>query len=201
MPQSGHPRLQWLTTCLRRGLDVPVETVTRAVAVLSAAAFLAAFLWVALSRITYPYDLEWMEGGMLTHSLRLLQGKPLFGPPSVDFIPYIYQPFYAMVVAAVGLLTGLSLPVARGVSLVSTAVVAYLLFRTVHRETRDTLVAWIGVGLLFAEYPVVGFWYDLARVDNLFMALTFTGLYVARYHGAGRGGWAVPVVEATTRLT
>ena len=27
------------------------------------------------SRVTYPYDLEWMEGGMLHHALRIQEAR------------------------------------------------------------------------------------------------------------------------------
>ncbi len=154
-----------------------------AMALTAAGAFVFLFAWISLSRVGYPYDLEWMEGGMLTHSLRLLEGKSLFGPPSVAFIPYIYQPLYSMIVALFGTWFGLSLPLARCVSIVSTWLMAGLLFRTVQRETGSLAVAAAGLGMLFALYPVTGFWYDLARVDSLFMALVFLSLFLAKYHG------------------
>ena len=37
--------------------------------------FLGMLGWVYLNRLTYPYDLEWMEGGMLMHAVRLSLGK------------------------------------------------------------------------------------------------------------------------------
>ncbi|MBA3503924.1 MAG: hypothetical protein H0T65_26425, partial [Deltaproteobacteria bacterium] len=41
-------------------------------------------------RVGYPYDLEWMEGGMLHHALRIKNGEGIYVPPSIDFIPYLY---------------------------------------------------------------------------------------------------------------
>ena len=38
-------------------------------------------------RWNYPFDLEWMEGGMLVHVDRLRSGEGLYVPPSADFIP------------------------------------------------------------------------------------------------------------------
>ena len=54
---------------------------------------------VWLSRLTHPYDLEWMEGGMLTHSWRILEGLPLYPEPSPEFIPFIYPPGYSSLLA------------------------------------------------------------------------------------------------------
>ncbi len=186
MPEGRRtPSRRRLCSAVVRCLDAKVETWVQVLALLAAVWFVFCFLWVSFSRIGYPYDLEWMEGGMVTHSLRLLRGRSLFGPPSVEFIPYIYQPFYSVVVALIGHWVGLSIPLARGVSVVSTWVVAGLLFRTVQRETGSVRAAVAGVGLLFALYSVTGYWYDLARVDTLFMALVFGALYVGKYH-AGR---------------
>ena len=55
-------------------------------------------------RVAYPYDLEWMEGGMLHHALRIQQGQGIYNPPSIDFIPYLYTPLYPALLAMFGLL-------------------------------------------------------------------------------------------------
>ncbi|MFN3781621.1 MAG: hypothetical protein ACK4SO_05555, partial [Candidatus Kapaibacteriota bacterium] len=54
--------------------------------------FLTAY--VMFSRLQYPYQLEWMEGGEVEHIQRLLDGKKIYCEPSMEFIPYIYTPFY-----------------------------------------------------------------------------------------------------------
>ena len=61
---------------------------------------LGIFGWMVAHRLPYPYDLEWMESGMLCHALRLLNGQPIYAPPSVDFIPHLYTPLWSMVVVA-----------------------------------------------------------------------------------------------------
>ena len=40
-----------------------------------------------LLRVGYPFDLEWMEGGMLLHADRVLKGEGIYVPPSFEFIP------------------------------------------------------------------------------------------------------------------
>src|SRR5262245_34390996 len=64
------------------------------------------FAWVVARRIAYPYDLEWMESGMLCHALRLYEGQPIYAAPSVDFIPHLYTPLYPAVVALLARVTG-----------------------------------------------------------------------------------------------
>jgi hypothetical protein len=78
------------------------------------------------ARFAYPYDLEWMEGGMLTHAAQLDEGRTMYRAPSVDFIPYLYTPLYPTVLAALGKLFGLGYQVGRAVSIVSTFIVLLL---------------------------------------------------------------------------
>ena len=50
--------------------------------------YVAVFLLVALGRIGYPFELEWMEGGAIAHVQRILAGQALYVPPSLDFVPF-----------------------------------------------------------------------------------------------------------------
>ena len=42
-------------------------------------------VWAA--RAPYPFDLEWMEGGMLAHAWRLANGLPLYVEPGPKIPP------------------------------------------------------------------------------------------------------------------
>src|SRR6266702_667106 len=70
-------------------------------------------------RLGYPYDLEWMEGGMLCHALRFVDGQPLYAPPSLDFIPYLYTPLYPFALFVLGKLFGVGYVLARALSILS----------------------------------------------------------------------------------
>jgi hypothetical protein len=61
------------------------------------------------ARVSYSFDIEWLEGGALLHALRLRQGLPLYGPPALDFIPFNYTPLEPWLVASLSRL--LFLPV------------------------------------------------------------------------------------------
>lgn len=148
----------------------------------------ALFLCVALSRRAYPYDVEWMEGGQLIHSFEMLNGRFPFGKPSADHIPFPYQPAYSALVAGLGAIFGLSLPLARSVSITATLACAAFVGYAVGRETQSRSWAVLAGLAVFSFYGVTGFWYDLARVDSLFLALLLAGLCVAKY--ATRARWA-----------
>src|SRR5712691_1385298 len=77
-------------------------------------------------RLAYPYDLEWMEGGMLVHAWRLMHGETIYPAPSVDFIPYLYTPGYPALLAGLGKVFGLGYALGRAVSAVSLVAILVL---------------------------------------------------------------------------
>ncbi|MEZ4471662.1 MAG: glycosyltransferase 87 family protein [bacterium] len=158
-----------------------------------AVAYLLLFVGLALLRLTYPFDLEWMEGGMVSHAARLQAGLPIYAAPSADFVPFFYTPGYPALLAALAPVTGgLGFGLARGVSLVSTLVAMGFLFRIGQREAgwRWGLLA---AGLYAALFRVNGAFYDLARPDALFTALLMAAVYTVRY---GRGWRGVALAAA-----
>src|SRR5437899_12451711 len=72
----------------------------RVLLVLVSAAALANLAFAFGRRIAYPYDLEWMEGGMLCHALRLVHGEPIYAEPSARFVSFAYMPLYPAVLRA-----------------------------------------------------------------------------------------------------
>jgi hypothetical protein len=151
-------------------------------------------------RVAYPYDLEWMEGGMLHHALRLQTGAGIYTPPSVDFIPYLYTPLYPALLATLGELFGLSYTLGRMLSVLSrvgSGVIGYMSIcapRFRHAARLPALVgATLALGLFAAIYPYVEGWYDLVRADTMFLMLITAGIAAAANwsaEGAGLRGHA-----------
>ena len=125
---------------------------------------------VIASRIGYLYELEWMEGGMLDHVGRLLEGKALYVAPSLDFVPFLYPPLYYGLSALVAKLIGLSFLPLRLVSLASSIFCGWLIYRFASSE-EGREAGWLAAGLFAATFLIGGAWFDLARVDMLFLAL------------------------------
>ena len=149
------------------------------------------FLAVALLRLSYPFDLEWMEGGSVDHVVRVLAGQPLYVAPQVTFIPYEYPPLYFWLSAAVARLTGVGYLPLRLVSLVSTLAVFWCLARLVLEETGRWLPGLLAAGLYAATFRASGAWFDLARVDSLLLALFLWGLVIIRTRRSQAGHvWA-----------
>jgi hypothetical protein len=163
------------TTGLDRFSDIP--------AVLATVWMAGLLAYTIAGRLTFPYDLEWMEGGMLVHAWRVLQGEPLYVVPTSDFVPFIYPPLYHWVVAAVGGVFGFGYPAARAVSVVGTFATAGFAVWAARTEGVRWGLAIAAAGLYLSAFEDTGGFFDLARLDGLFMALT-TGALVAGRHRA-----------------
>jgi hypothetical protein len=144
-------------------------------------------------RVAYPYDLEWMEGGMLHHALRISQGEGIYGPPSVDFIPYLYTPLYPTLIALFGAPLGISYLVGRLISIAALVGIAAVSAGSLAgARLRRAGVTWASValalGLFAACYPFVEGWYDVVRADTLYVFLITAGLAaLPRWAAAGTG--------------
>ncbi len=157
-------------------------------------AMLVVYARMFLARLIYPLDLEWMEGGVLVHVQRLVEARPLYVAPSVEFIPFAYTPFYYIAVALPATLLGVSFFLARLISLLALASIPAAYFRAVSSLEPGSvrrlpwfamLAALLGLTLILLEYFTTGAWLDLARGDTLFLALTLWGGVVLA--GAERG--------------
>jgi len=146
------------------------------------------YLAVALLRLRYPFELEWMEGGAVDHVARILDGRQLYLAPSIDFVPFVYPPLYFYLSAALAKAIGLGFLPLRLVSLASSLACLALLFRIVARETGCRRAGLCAAGLYAATFAASGAWFDLARVDSLFVALLLGGLERLRFGDRSAGG-------------
>jgi hypothetical protein len=163
---------------------------------------LVTLFWAISHRVFYPYDLEWMEGGMLHHAQRIADGVGIYGPPTVDFVPYLYTPLYPGLLAALGDVFGLSFALGRivsvlsliGIAITTGAAIAGPARRAARAGVDDRPLAWLGVltalALFAAGYPWTGGWYDLVRNDSFFLALVTVGLHVTVRWSRTGTGWA-----------
>jgi len=178
----------------------PVRTGSKALSLVAAAYYLSALAWATASRIRYPFALEWMEGGMVDHVRRVLAGAPLYGEPTLEFTPFIYPPLYTWVSAAASTVMGVSFSTLRGVSLTATVGCLLLIYSYVRRETGSMAAPLLAAGLFASTFALNGRWFDLARVDSLFLLLVLWGAYTLRFHGR-RGSVAAGVLFALAFLT
>ncbi|KIG16793.1 Glycosyl transferase, family 2 [Enhygromyxa salina] len=131
-------------------------------------------------RIGFPLELEWMEGGTLQQAWRVQQGLPVYGPPSPDFVPFLYTPLYPAVVAALGFVVPLGYGLARAVSIAAVIATCAALWRLCRIEDKPRAHAWFAIGLFLSGYVFCFRWLDIARGDALFLALLIWGLVLLR---------------------
>lgn len=171
----------------------------RRLGILAALGVVAVYAVVALQRVVYPYDLEFIEDGMLMQALRMAQGLPTYLPPNAGFVPHAYPPLYPWLGSWLLLLTGPALWPLRALSLAATLASALLVYAISRRESRETVVAAAGAAVFLAGNRLMGGWYELARVDALFVTLVLAGMALVIYRQrsvAGEIGSAVLLVAA-----
>ncbi len=164
-------------------------------------AAIATYLVIALFRLTYPFPLEYLESNSLVEVQRILTGHALYAAPTVGYVPDGYPPLYFATSAAVASVLGLSYLPLRLVSLVSSLACFAVLARLVQRETASAAAGIAAAGLLAATYFVTDTWFDVARVDSLFIALSVAALYSARWMRRTRGAVATGLLLAAAFLT
>lgn len=141
-----------------------------------AAFYMVLFAVLCIMRLLYPFEVEFVEGLMAEHSLRLLQNKQIYDQPQLEFIAAIYQPFYYYVAALSMKVFGIGLFAGRLVSVLATLGSAALIGVIVYRFTRNSWACFTGIALFIAAYGATGYFYDIVRVDSLFVFLLLSGL-------------------------
>ena len=141
------------------------------------ASVLSLWLPTVWARLAYPFDLEWMEGGMLVHALRSREGLGLYVPPGADFIPYIYPPLFPWLI---GILGEPSYALGRGLSLFCTLASCAALVVAVRQEKAPWFFALGAVGVFLSTYEDSGSFFDLVRPDALALALAAWSLVLCR---------------------
>jgi hypothetical protein len=142
---------------------------------------------VFLLRLSYPLDLEWMEGGILTHALRLGRGQPLYAEPSVDFVSFLYTPLYPAVLCVLSKIFGLSYMLGRAVSILAFSGALVFLVAAVRGIAQQfeseelpavaTTAGLLGAAAVCLAFPFCGAFYDLVRSDSLWLFFVSAGLY------------------------
>jgi hypothetical protein len=136
--------------------------------------YVLAFIGCAAVRLTFGFELTWMESGMQAMTARLAARQSIYAAPSPSYVPFLYPPLYYLVAHAVEMLLPRvgELVAMRLVSLLATlatvAVIAHVLGR---RRDLDAPLRWLLPALYLAFYGRFDYWLDTSRVDSLFVLL------------------------------
>ncbi len=136
------------------------------------------FLVVSLARITYPFELEWLEGLTIDNAWRLAHGLPIYGPPDASFAANFYPPLHYVATLPFLVATRWSLGGARLLSWLAVVGSGVLVARVVRRAGGSWPAVLLGLGTIASFYPATHYWYDLARVDTLEAFFVVAGVAV-----------------------
>lgn len=130
------------------------------------------FFLLSIPRLFYPFELEWMEGAILEHGVRIVEGKQLYVRPSIEFVNWLYQPLYYYASAAAMEIFGIGFFAGRFVSYCTTLMSVGLIFLVVRKISRERFLApFLSVSLFLASYGTTGYSFDIARIDALLVFL------------------------------
>jgi hypothetical protein len=176
-------------------------TIVKYLLVAAAAFYIIVFFYIAFSRINYPFELEWTEGGAVMHIEQILHGGKLYLPPSVNFMPFPYTPLYFYTSALVGAVTGVGYLPLRLVSILCTLGCFGMIALMVKKSSGSWFAAFLSCGLFAASYRHAGAWYDIGRPDMLFMLLMLVVAYLARFRPSIGGHVMVGIFTCLAYLT
>jgi hypothetical protein len=129
--------------------------------------------WAA--RVSYPFDIEWLEGMLLYQAYRVMHGQPTYGPLRGGYIPSQHPLLYPAVLGLLGHVTGLDYPMARTFSLAcflgAAAIVVVRLLRRHGKGARGWGLSALAVGCAAAAAPLCSCLYDLIRADVMALFL------------------------------
>jgi hypothetical protein len=140
-------------------------------------------VWLGVSGLLFPYQLDYGEGTHLFYVKQWLSGQPIYRP--IGTYPYItsnYAPLPFLLAMALTPLLGATYAAGRIWTLLAIAAITVMIVAWVWRETKHWLPA-AAAALAFAGAPYIYHWAPLFRVDLVGLALTVGGLY-AVYRGA-----------------
>lgn len=158
-----------------------IQNLLRYILLTGAILYVVIYFILFFFRIQYPFELEWEEGASVDHVIRILSGQKYYVSPSLEFVPSIYTPLYFYISALISSVIGVGFTPLRLVSFVSSLGCFLIIYLIVKRETNDTFSGILATCLFVATFHLSGAWFDIGRVDSLFLFLLLTSLYLFRF--------------------
>jgi hypothetical protein len=139
------------------------------------------YFYMVYYRIQYPFELDWIEGGLLGQVQRIVNGQVVYAAPSLEFVAFIYPPLFFYLSALASQFFGATFFSLRLVSFLASLISFVCIFLIVKEETDNKFIAFISACFFAGTFRVTGAWMDIARVDSLFVALLFLFVYFIRH--------------------
>ncbi len=143
-------------------------------------------VWLGVTGLFFPYQLDYGEGFMLHLVKEWSQGRPIYkGAEGYPYVMANYPPLTIVLGLALTPILGITYAAGRVWTLLAIAAVAAVLvawvrwFGYAHRkQAAGRWLPAVTTGLIFVGSPYIYHWAPLFRVDLTGLALTLGGLYV-----------------------
>lgn len=163
--------------------------VAKPVVTLLAIGNIALVTFLAINHMSFPLNLDLMEGTILQHTQRAAQLAPIYPEPTPAYVPLSYNPLYYVLAAPFGWLMGVNLTTLRLVAILGMLGSGGIVFLAVRRKTGSVWWGLAAVGLFAAAYAVQDSYLDNAHSDSWLLCATLLGTYLI---DSNRGrGWNV----------
>jgi hypothetical protein len=156
--------------------------------VLVSIGYILLFAGLSALRSVYPYELEWIEGASVDEINWIVQGKPLYGEPSISFIPSMKTPLFFYFSAGLAKIFGVGFFAPRLLSIIASLGIFCIVYLIVVNSEAGFAAGILAAGLVAAAFRFTGAWMDLAKTDSLCMFFLLAGFYVGQKY-PGRKGW------------
>jgi hypothetical protein len=145
------------------------------------------FVVIAAIRMHYPYELEWIEGAGMDEIHWIMQGKPLYGLPSVSFIPSTKTPLYYLLSAGMSKILGYGFFAPRLLSIIASLGIFFMLYLIVRGDGAHPAAGFLAAGVMAASFRFTGAWLDLVKTDALFVFFLLAACYMGQKY-TNKGG-------------
>jgi hypothetical protein len=143
-----------------------------------ASGYILMFISIALIRMRYPFELEWIEGAFVDEARWIMDGKFPYVAPTISFMPSIYTPLYYYTAALFMKIIGVGFFAPRLVSVLATVGCFILLYSLVAKVSGYPEAGILAAGLYAASYSFSGAWMDLAKTDSLYLFFLLLAFWV-----------------------
>jgi hypothetical protein len=140
--------------------------------------FLAGFFYVTLSRLRYPFELEWIEGAFLDQVRWITKGEAPYQAPALAFIPTSKTPLYFYLASLTFRVFGAGFLGPRLLSVLASTGAFLLIGRINYQYTKSWPLAIAAAGLYAASYRFSGAWMDLVKTDSLLIFLVLLAFWL-----------------------
>ena len=165
------------TSATLRNSPLQIRIVQGLVAALCAVNLLFV-LAAVVSHLGFPLHLNLMEGTVLQHFDRAVQGLPIYPEPSPNFVPLAYNVGYYLLAKPFAWLFGTNLFTLRLVALLGGLGSGALVYRVVYEKTESKGWGFIALGLFAAAYGVMEAYLDTAHSDSWLLCMALLGTYL-----------------------